>query len=146
MIAELRRTRCAGLPQHAGVYLIERDSDGLPDFLPASTGGWFKGQDPNCAPDVIRANWVDGAHIVYIGKAAGRKGLKKRLCQLIDFGGGKPIGHRGGRLLWHLPDSEELLVRWRTCTADEADRAETAAILDFKSSHQGMRPFANMNK
>jgi hypothetical protein len=82
----------------------------------------------------------------YIGKAAGKKGLKGRLRQLIDFGNGRPVGHRGGSLLWHLQDSEELLVRWRTCTADEADRAKTTAIDDFRRSHRGMRPIANMNK
>lgn len=146
IIGELRRTRCANAPANAGIYLIERASDGMPKFLVASTAGWFNGQDPNCTPDIIRAKWVVGAHVVYVGKAAGRKGLKSRLRQLIDFGCGKSVAHRGGRLLWHLQDSEELVVRWRTCTADEADRAETAAIADFKRSHGGMRPFANMNK
>jgi hypothetical protein len=96
--------------------------------------------------DIVEAKWVGGARILYIGKAAGQKGLKGRLRQLIDFGIGKPVGHRGGRLLWHLEDSDDLLVRWRICTADEADRAETTAIADFKRSHRGMRPFANMNK
>jgi hypothetical protein len=145
-LSELRGTRYASVPAHAGIYLIESETESAPEFRILSTGGRFKGQDPNCAPDIIRAKWVDGAHILYIGKAAGRNGLKSRLRQLIDFGCGKPVGHRGGRLLWHLQNSEELLVRWRTCTVDEADRAETTAIADFKRSHQGMRPFANMNK
>jgi len=46
---------------------------------------------------------------MYVGKAAGQKGLKGRLRQLIDFGFGKCIGHRGGRLLWHLEDSENFV-------------------------------------
>lgn len=145
-LVELRETRCASVPAHAGIYLIEREPESAPQFRIPSTGGWFKGQDPNCALDFIEAKWVGSAHILYIGKAAGQKGLKSRLRQLIDFGNGKPVSHRGGRLLWHLQDSEELLVRWRTCTADEADRAETTAIADFKRSHRGKRPFANMNK
>jgi hypothetical protein len=58
----------------------------------------------------------------------------------------KAIGHRGGRLLWHLKDSGDLLVRWRTCAAGEADSAETAAIACFKEAHDGRRPFANRNK
>jgi hypothetical protein len=144
-IAELCRTRCAGVPTNAGIYLIERRSDDRPVFV-SSTGGWFKDQDPNCSSDVVRSNWVDDTHIVYIGKAAGKKGLRRRLTQLIDFGCGKPVGHRGGRLLWHLEDNKELLVRWLTCPAHEAERAETAAIASFKESHDGMRPFANMNK
>ena len=145
-LAELHQTRYASVPAHAGIYLIEREPESAPEFRMLSTGGWFKGQDPNCALDIIQANWVDGAQILYIGKAAGKKGLKGRLRQLVDFGCGKPVGHRGGRLLWHLQDSEDLLVRWRNCTTDEADRAETTAIADFRRSHRGQRPFANMNK
>jgi hypothetical protein len=145
-LVELRETRCASVPAHAGIYLIERELESSPQFRIPSTGGWFKGQDPNCALDIVDAKWVGGARIHNIGKAAGQKGLKGRLRQLIDFGIGKPVGHRGGRLLWHLEDSDDLLVRWRICTADEADRAETTAIADFKRSHRGMRPFANMNK
>lgn len=145
-IAELRKTDCASVPTRPGIYLIERDSDGVPSFRITSTGGWFNGLDPDCPLDVIHAKWVPGAHIVYVGKTAGESGLRTRLRQLIGFGCGKPVAHRVGRLLWHLQDSEELLVRWRACTPDEAKRAETAAIADFKRSHRGMRPFANMNK
>jgi hypothetical protein len=64
---------------------------------------------------------------------------------LIDFGFGKCVGHRGGRLLWHLEDSEKLLVRWRTCSAVEADQDETNAIASFKKVY-GTRPYANRNK
>ncbi len=145
-LVELRETRCASVPAHAGIYLIKRESESAPQFRIPGTGGWFKGQDPNSASDIIEAKWVSGTQILYIGKAAGNKGLKGRLRQLIDLGNGKPVSHRGGRLLWYLQESEDLLVRWRTCTADEADRAETTAIADFKRSHRGMRPFANMNK
>ena len=111
-----------------------------------STGGWFKGQDPSAPLDVVRAHWVQGAHVVYVGKGAGRKGLKGRLCQLLDLGFGKYCGHRGGRLLWHLKDSGALLVRRRTCVAEEADGAETEAIASFKAAYDGKRGYANMNK
>jgi hypothetical protein len=84
--------------------------------------------------------------MVYVGKAAGRKGLKGRICQLLDFGFGKPVGHRGGRLLWHLKDSGELLVRWGICDAQETDDAETDAIRHFKLAYGGRSPFANMAK
>jgi hypothetical protein len=145
-VAELRMTRCANVPSHTGIYLIERDAEGAPKFRIPSTGGWFNGLDPDYPPDIIQANWVVGGHIVYVGKAAGLVGLRRRLRQFIDFGCGKPVPHRGGRLLWHLQDSDELLVRWRTCAPHEAERAETTAITDFKRSHRGLRPFANMNK
>ena len=82
-LVELRETRCASVPAHAGIYLIEREPECAPQFLIPSTGGWFKGQDPNCALDIIEAKWVCSAHILYIGKAAGKKGLKGRLRQLL---------------------------------------------------------------
>jgi hypothetical protein len=145
-IDELRRTRCSGVPESPGAYLIVRSSDSTPDFLSVSTGGWFKGQDPNAPLDVVRAHWVQGAHVLYVGMTAARKGLKGRLCCFFDFGCGKAVGHRGGRLLWHLKDSGELLVRWRPCAEAEADDAETKAIADFKAAHDGRRPYANMNK
>jgi hypothetical protein len=118
----------------------------MPEFLRRSTGGWFKGKDPSDPPDIVRAHWVQGAHVVYVGKAAGGKGLHRRLCQLVDFGSGKPIGHRGGRLLWHLPQSGKLLVRWRACPADEADGDETKAVASFKAVYDGRRPYANLTK
>jgi len=118
----------------------------MPEFLQKSTGGAFQKKDPSCPPEFVREKWVQGAHVVYAGKAAGRKGLRRRLDDLVSFGYGKAVGHWGGRLLWHLPEREKLLVRWRTCSASEADLAETKAIKDFKDVHGEMRPFANLAK
>ncbi len=145
-IAELRAARYGSIPVTPGVYLIIHAFADKPCILPVSTGGWFKGKEPAYPADIVNESWVEGAHVVYVGMAAGKKGLKGRLCQLFDFGSGKAVGHRGGRLLWHLQDSETLLVRWRTCAADEAYANETAAIACFKSVHGGRRPFANRNK
>ena len=145
-IDELRQTRCSGIPKSPGIYLIVRIVDSRPRFLPESTGGWFKGKDPSYARGVVQASWVEGAHVMYVGMTKGRKGLKGRLCQLVDFGFGKPVGHRGGRLFWHLGDSAELQVRWRTCPAAEADQAQTDVIASFKAVYAGKRPFANMAK
>lgn len=145
-IDELRRTRYVGVPEAPGVYVIERSSVSEPNFLHKSTGGWFKGLDPSYPFGVVRENWVDGVHVMYVGMTKAERGLRSRLRQYFDFGAGKRIGHRGGLLLWHLEDSGKLLVRWRTCAADEADLAETDAIKSFKSLHDDKRPFANMMK
>jgi restriction endonuclease S subunit len=146
IIDKLRETRCAQVPEKSGIYLIIRSSVSEPHFLRKSTGGWFKGLDPSYPIKVVHENWVDGAHVMYVGMTAADGGLRSRLCQFFDFGSGKRVGHRGGRLLWHLEDSGELLVRWRTCAANKADSAETAAITSFKSVHDDRRPFANMAK
>ena len=145
-IDELRQTRCGKVPEKSGIYMIIRPSDSAPRFLRKSTGGLFKALDPSYPLKVVHENWVDGAHVMYVGMTAADGGLRSRLCQFFDFGAGKRVGHRGGRLLWHLVDSPELLVRWRTCAASKADAAETAAIASFKSVHDGRRPFANILK
>jgi hypothetical protein len=145
-LGELRRTRYADIPNSPGIYLIINASCSAPRFLVKSTGGWFKRKDPSYSPDIVLKSWIEGAHVVYVGMTRARNGLRGRLCQYFDFDSGKNIGHRGGRLLWHLEDSGDLLVRWRTCSAAEADPAETAAITQFKAIYDGRRPFANRNK
>jgi hypothetical protein len=145
-IDELRRTRYSVVPNSPGIYLILSASDSRPGFLAVSTGGWFKRKDPSYPSETVCGNWIEGARVVYIGMTRARKGLRGRLRQFFDFGSGKAVGHRGGRLLWHLADSGNLIIRWRTCSANEADAAETAAIACFKAAFSGRRPFANMNK
>jgi type I restriction enzyme S subunit len=140
-IDELRQTRCAKVPGKSGIYVVIRPSDSAPHFLRKSTGGWFKGLDPSYPLAVVHENWVESAHVMYVGMTAADGGLKSRLGQFFDFGAGKIVGHRGGRLLWHLEDSGKLQVRWRTCAASKAESAEDAAIASFKSLHHG-RPFA----
>ena len=145
-IGALRESHCSRVPSEFGIYLVVRNMGGVPNFLPKSTGGWFKGKDSTCLPEFLYEKWVPNAHVVYVGKAAGQKGLKRRLWQLVAFGHGEAVGHWGGRLLWHLPKKEELMVRWRICCAKEADDAETDAIRCFKAVHGGKRPYANLRK
>src|SRR5258707_5146329 len=127
-VGSLRETRCSAVSQGSGIYLIVRASDCMPEFLGKSTGGAFKKREPSCLPEFVGENWVQGAHVVYVGKAAGRKGLQRWLDDLVAFGYGKAVGHWGARLLWHLPEKEKLLVRWRTYSPEHADSAETDAI------------------
>jgi hypothetical protein len=145
-IDALRAGRYSSVPKEPGIYMVIRASDSQPCFLDQSTGGWFKGRDPSYDYASIRQSWVDGAQILYVGMSASKKGLKGRLCAFFDFGLGKRTGHRGGRMLWHLQDSGQLLVQWRLCSKKEADSAETNAIADFKAAFGGRRPFANKRK
>jgi hypothetical protein len=114
--------------------------------LDTTTGGWFKKRNPTVSHDILTAHWVDAAHVLYIGKAGASDGsatLRSRLRQYLAFGSGKAIGHWGGRLIWHLPDSENLVVCWKI-TPDEVPRAvEQRLIQDFVKSY-GRRPFANL--
>jgi len=127
------------VPKTGGVYVVRRVQTSPPEFLPSSIGGWFKGKDPTVSPDVLVANWVEGAEVVYIGKA---DQLRRRLRQFADFGSGKPIGHWGGRLIWQLTECETLLVAWRETPGEVPKDVEVGMIDEFRTVY-GKPPFAN---
>ena len=144
-IAELRSSRLEAIPAESGVYAVLWPNVYVPKFLAVSTGGWFKQRDPSVAPRILTSKWVPNASVVYIGKAGTDGGLgatlRERLKDLLDFGNGKPVGHWGGRYLWHLPRSGSLLVGWRLSAHP---RAEERDLIQAFTSHYGMRPFANL--
>lgn len=108
-------------------------------FAERSCGGWFKGKDPTVPREALDANWVDGAEVIYIGKA---EELKRRLTQFADFGAGKAIGHWGGRLIWQLPSIDELLVAWKETPGRVPIEVEAELIASFRQAY-GKPPFAN---
>jgi hypothetical protein len=77
--------------------------------------------------------------VVYIGKA---DNLRRRLRQFAQFGAGRPVGHRGGRLIWQLTRSTELLTAWRETPGEVAREVEKAMLVDFRAAY-GKPPFAN---
>lgn len=137
------------VPNEAGIYVVMRPTLSAPVFLPESPAGHFKGQDPAVTVDLLEAAWVDGAEILYIGKASagsnGRRGLRTRLDEYRRYGTGQPVGHRGGRFVWQLEDSVSLLVAWRLTPDEDPAAAEARMIKEFNEIY-GKRPFANRNK
>ena len=134
------------IPKSPGVYLVFRNDASYPNFLTVGSGGHFKNRNPNVSAEVLAENWVDGAKVVYIGKAGSLTGsatLQSRIKQLLQFGDGKNIGHWGGRLLWQLADHEELVLAWKQITDQEPKDVETVMIQEFKD-YFGQRPFANL--
>jgi hypothetical protein len=139
------KSRAAEIPQLPGVYAIASTSLVSPNFLETGTGGHFKGVDPNVSVAELRANWVSQASVLYIGKAGGHEikaTVRSRLRQYEAFGRGVAVGHKGGRYIWQLSDSKELLVWWHI---DEMEPSflENRLISDFKRTY-GARPFANL--
>ena len=122
------------MPECSGVYIVIRESDNAPEFLAEGTGGFFKGKNPNVSIDELKANYVADS------KATS---LKKRVGQLLRFGTGSAIGHWGGRYLWQLADSDNLLIAWKPTPTIDPRAEEVKMLEDFVSLH-GRLPFANL--
>jgi hypothetical protein len=127
------------IPLTNGVYVVTDIAKKSPAFLRESCGGWFNSKNPSVSSEQLAANWVDGAEVVYIGKA---DQLRRRVRDFADFGAGKPIGHWGGRLIWQLPAVSDLLVAWKATPGRVSREVEAELIRSFRSAY-GKPPFAN---
>jgi hypothetical protein len=148
---QLRATSLCSVPCEPGVYLVYRTASTVPHFLTRSPSGRFKNEDPSVSAERLKAEWVPDAHVLNIGKAAVRRheravnGLRARLGEYARYGAGSPVAHRGGRLIWQLADSEDLLVAWHAVTWDETSREYEKRLLKwFSVLNDGRRPFANL--
>ncbi len=136
------------IPAQMGVYVVLRESNTTPKFLAEGTGGFFKGKNPNVSIDELKSHWVEGTSIVYIGKAGSlgsTANLRTRLGQYLRFGEGANVGHWGGRYIWQLEDSRDLIVCWKPLISGDPRTIEQQMISEFKALHSGRRPFANLN-
>lgn len=66
---------------------------------------------------------MDGATIVYIGKAAGQDGLNQRLADYRRHGTGLLAGHWGGRYIFRA----SVTMRFHVCTDPPWRAARSAA-------------------
>ena len=112
------------IPRTAGVYMVVYTEGNMPEFLSHGTGGFFKGKDPNVSITELETNWVENTCVVYIGKAGTT--LRKRLNQYLKFGNGQNIWHWGGRYIWQIKNSGNLLLCWKpTRRRSRSDRNRT---------------------
>lgn len=142
-LTDLRNGGLSKVPATPGSYAVLVEGI-TPEFLEASRGGHFKGKNPAVKVDDLRAKWVHGAPIAYIGKA---DNMQRRLREFFRFGAGSAIGHWGGRYLWQVAGSDDWLVCWKPCDEGEtALGAEAALLNEFADSHGGRLPFANLRR
>lgn len=148
-IRRLRETELRAVPGNPGdigVYLVLRPVNDAPIFLRENPGGHFKGRDPTVPVEKLQSNWVTGSPVVYIGKA-GAVGssvtLRSRLGLYLKFGAGFPVGHWGGRLIWQLSNSDDLIVCWKKTRGKAPRGVEKEMIRAFVEAF-GRRPFANL--
>lgn len=128
-------------PTAGGVYVIYRAGALEPAYLDQSPAGTFRG-DPSVPREALDANWVPGARVVYIGKAKHGR-LRERLKEFVGFGRAGKHRHWGGRLIWQLDLSDELLVAWRALDIDLDPAAVEAEMIAAFRNHYGKPPFAN---
>lgn len=138
-VDNLQRYGYCTIPDEQGVYMILRPVAAAPSFVNPGTGGYYKGKDPNVPVSKLKDNWIKGTACIYIGKATS---LRSRLGLYMRFGEGKPVGHKGGRLIWQLADAKSLLVCWKPTRKDPRE-VEAELIQEFKKQY-GDRPFANL--
>ena len=132
------------LPKERGVYVVLTEPSGLvPEFLPDSVGGAHKRKPLTDNRANVEENWQAGAEVLYLGMAGSIKGLHDRLWAYARQGRGFSAGHRGGRYVWQLPNSDRLTVAWRTTGEMDAHDVEDA-LLSLYIETWGDRPFANL--
>ncbi len=130
------------IPDVQGVYMVVLPSDCKPEFLVEGSGGFFKGKNPNVSIEELEYNWVDDTCVVYIGTTSST--LRKRVGDYLKFGMGRNIGHYGGRYIWQLKGSQDLLLCWKKILDKAPKDVEYSLIQEFKMSYGGYRPFANL--
>ncbi|WLQ07875.1 hypothetical protein [Arthrobacter oryzae] len=135
------------IPQAPGIFAVLQPEGFQVQFLARSTAGVFKKKDPSLSADKLAAEWVDGAEVLYVGKAGpgskGNRGLRRQIQEFLDFGNGKPPGHWDGRLIWQLANTDSLLLAWKELPAGGLNQAEAKYHADFRGAY-GRLPFANL--
>lgn len=92
---------------------------------------------------MLKAKWVDGPDVVYVGKA---DVLADRLLAYASIGRGNRTAHWGDRYVWQLVDHSRLAVAWLELPAGTDPFDTERDILDAFHDRYGALPFANINR
>ena len=137
------RKNSSRIPQDKGVYLVLKPQDMDVKFLETGTGGHFKDKDPNVSIDKLKAKWIEDTLVLYVGRTG--RTLYERINELLRFGQGENIGHWGGRYLWQINHSEELVICWKEMQDEDPEEIWKQLLWDFESVYSKL-PFANLRR
>lgn len=109
-------------------------------------------KDPNVTIDELNEKWVEDTNILYIGRAGGiakngrvyKSTLRQRIMQYMKFGKGQNIGHWGGRYIWQIRESDDLMIAYKVLDEENPVIKEQELIDEFKNYYNGRLPFANL--
>lgn len=135
---ELYRNDCKSVPEEPGVYWVL-----APEGMPIRFSECDYRPEAKIYP--ARLLWEKYERCVdrktlYIGKAEGKRGLRQRLRQYMDYGQGKGKIHAGGRAVWQIPDTEFLLLAYEVCKAP--GEREHQLLREYRELN-GSYPLAN---
>jgi len=128
------------LPNGAGVYFVIYPYRDNPEFSEKGTGGCYKGKNPNVSTKLLKCLWLRNSKVIYIGKA---DNLKHRIEKYIKFGQGQNVDHYGGRLIWQIKNSDDLILCWKLTPENKPREVEKELIFEFEE-HYKRKPFANL--
>ena len=144
-IKDLRNGSIKEIPKTSGVYFILMPLD-FPLHINSETDGsklTSKG-DPSVYPIEKLLKKVKHyemeeplkSHLLYIGSS---NNIKRRINQYIN----PYSNHSGGRDIWQLENSEDLLVSYIECSTEkESEELEHRLLISYKNIY-GTYPFAN---
>ena len=134
----LYRSECENIPETSGVYWVLR-----PVGMPIR----FTEQIYNRSASLYSAEMLSSKYlncenqeVLYIGKADGKKGLRQRLKQYMNYGWNNATNHKGGRAIWQVEDAGLLLLAYEEC--EDARAREKQLLADYKAEN-GSYPLAN---
>ncbi|WIM90847.1 hypothetical protein [Porphyromonas gingivalis] len=130
------------IPKKKGVYLVLKPQDMDVDFLETGTGGHTKG-NPNVSRDKLKAKRIEHMLVLYVGRTG--RTLYERINELLRFGQGENIDHWGGRYLWQINHSEELVICWKEMQDEDPEEIWKQLLWDFESVYSKL-PFANLRR
>lgn len=142
-IAYLHANGYIDIPIDKGIYIIKKPCDLAIKFLDKTTAITdFKSKRLLYDVEILKNKYsgLQDKNILYIGKAACKKGLRQRIGQYIDYGYNEGKIHRGGRAIWQIENCEQLIIDFYCC--EECEQEEKSLLKNYKILN-GNYPLAN---